>query len=127
MGIGGNQPSDDEATGSQREPDLILSPREKALLRRLAQGKSDKLIAKQMGGTKLQIAAQRQRLIDKLGIRSPTQLAAAAERLARITRRAKPPYVTASPPHHRYGASSATASRHHHDARQATGRPQARR
>jgi DNA-binding CsgD family transcriptional regulator len=82
MGTSGNQLSDDEATGSQRE--LILSPREKQLLRRLAQGKSDKQIAAQIGGTEQQIAAQRQRLIDRLEIRSPTELAAAAERLARI-------------------------------------------
>ena len=65
-------------------PALILSSREKQLLRRLAQGKSDKEIARQIGGTEVQIAAQRQRLIGKLGIRSPTELAAAAERLARI-------------------------------------------
>jgi DNA-binding NarL/FixJ family response regulator len=49
----------------------------------LAQGKSDNEIAQQIGGTEVQIAAQRQRLIDKLGIRSPTELAAAAERLVR--------------------------------------------
>jgi DNA-binding CsgD family transcriptional regulator len=84
MGTSGNQLSDDEATGSQREPVLILSPREKQLLRRLAKGKSDEQIAVQIGGTKLQVAAQRQRLTDRLGIRSPTELAAAAERLARL-------------------------------------------
>jgi DNA-binding NarL/FixJ family response regulator len=50
----------------------------------LAQGKSDDQIAGQIGGTKQQIAAQRQRLIDRLGIHSPTELAAAAERLARF-------------------------------------------
>jgi DNA-binding NarL/FixJ family response regulator len=84
MGTSGNQLSDGEATGSQREPALILSPREKQLLRCLAKGKSDKLIEAQIGCTKQQIAAQRQRLIDRLGIHSPTELAAAAERLARI-------------------------------------------
>ena len=84
MGTSGNQLSDDEATGSQREPALILSPREKQLLRRLAKGKSDKQIATQIGGTEQQIAAQRQRLIDRLGIHSPTELTAATERLARI-------------------------------------------
>jgi DNA-binding NarL/FixJ family response regulator len=84
MGTSGNQPSNDAANGSQRAPALILSPREKALLRRLAEGKSDKQIAAQIGGTKQQIAAQRQRLIDRLGISSPTELAAAAGRLARL-------------------------------------------
>jgi DNA-binding NarL/FixJ family response regulator len=84
MGTSGNQPSNDEATGSQRAPALILSPREKALLRRLAEGKSSQQIAQQIGGTEVQVAAQRQRLIDRLGICSPTDLAAAAERLARF-------------------------------------------
>ena len=84
MGTSGNQLSDDEPTGSQRVPALILSGREKQLSRRLAQGQSDKQIARQIGGTEVQIAAQRQRLIDRLGIHSPTELAAAAERLARL-------------------------------------------
>jgi DNA-binding NarL/FixJ family response regulator len=50
----------------------------------LAEGRSNKQIAEQIGGTEVQVAGQRQRLIDRLGICSPTELAAAAERLARI-------------------------------------------
>jgi DNA-binding NarL/FixJ family response regulator len=84
MGTSGDQAGDYEASGSQRVPALILSPREKALLRRLAEGKPDKQIAQQIGGTERQIAAQRQRLIDRLGISPPTELAIAAERLARF-------------------------------------------
>jgi DNA-binding NarL/FixJ family response regulator len=84
MGSDGNQFGADEVSASQRAPTLILSPREKALLRRLAEGKSNKQIAQQIGGTEGQIAVQRQLLIDRLGICSPTELAAAAERLARL-------------------------------------------
>ena len=82
MGTSGNQLSDDEATGSQREPALILSPREKQLLRRLAKGKSDKQIAKEIGGTERQVATQRQTLRKKLQVQSEAQLAEAADRFA---------------------------------------------
>jgi DNA-binding CsgD family transcriptional regulator len=71
---------------SQRGPAskavVILSPREKQLLRRLAQGKSDHKIAAEIGGTAQQIVGQRQRLIEKLAIKSQAELAAAVAQLA---------------------------------------------
>ena len=54
--------------------DVILSPREKQLLRRFALGKSDKVIAREIGGTQQQIGVQRKRLIEKLQIQSQAQL-----------------------------------------------------
>jgi len=61
-----------------------LSSREKRLLGRLARGMKDDLIAGQIGGTRAQIAAQRQRLLDKLGIGSRAEIADAAKRLAKL-------------------------------------------
>jgi DNA-binding CsgD family transcriptional regulator len=59
-----------------------LSPREKQLLRRFAQGKSDKKIVQEIGGTEKQVAEQRQALIKKLRIQFDGQLMAAADELA---------------------------------------------
>jgi DNA-binding CsgD family transcriptional regulator len=61
---------------------VILSPREKRLLRRLAQGKSDRRIAAEIGGTDRQIGIQRRRLIERLSIGSEAELVKAAEQLA---------------------------------------------
>jgi DNA-binding CsgD family transcriptional regulator len=52
----------------------LLSPREKQLLRRFAQGKSDTKIAREIGGNARQVAGQRQALISKLRIQSEAQL-----------------------------------------------------
>ncbi|KWV60356.1 hypothetical protein AS156_29475 [Bradyrhizobium macuxiense] len=59
-----------------------MSPREKRLLRRLAQGKTDRKIAAEIGGRQDQIALQRHRLIERLQIRSQEQLEALAEEFA---------------------------------------------
>ena len=61
---------------------VILSPREKQLLRRLARGKSDQVIASEIGGTTQQIGLQRKRLIEKLHIQSQAQLVTLAAQLA---------------------------------------------
>ena len=61
---------------------VILSPREKLLLRRFANGKSDKVIAEEIGGTQEQVGMQRKRLIDKLQIQSQAQLVTLAGQLA---------------------------------------------
>jgi len=61
---------------------LPLTPREKQLLRRLAAGKTDAQIAERLGGSLKQIAEQRARLLEKLGISTPAEVADAAERLA---------------------------------------------
>jgi DNA-binding CsgD family transcriptional regulator len=61
---------------------LILSPREKKFLRRLAKGKTDVEIAVEIGGSEQQIGEQRRRLIKRLRIRSQAQLVAAADQLA---------------------------------------------
>jgi DNA-binding CsgD family transcriptional regulator len=53
---------------------VILSAREKQLLRRLAHGQPDKLIVAEIGGTEMQIGMQRERLIEKLRIQSQEQL-----------------------------------------------------
>jgi DNA-binding CsgD family transcriptional regulator len=59
-----------------------LSSREKQLLRRLAKGMSDDVIASRIGGRRDQIAEQRQRLCQKLGIGSLVEIKEAAARLA---------------------------------------------
>jgi DNA-binding NarL/FixJ family response regulator len=46
--------------------DVTLSARESQLLRRSALGKSDKVIAREIGGTQQQIEMQRERLTDRL-------------------------------------------------------------
>ncbi|MGX1320509.1 DNA-binding CsgD family transcriptional regulator [Bradyrhizobium sp. USDA 377] len=61
---------------------VILSPREKRLLRRFARGKTDKMIAQEIGGTAKQVAAARAMLTKKLGIHSQEQFAVAASELA---------------------------------------------
>jgi DNA-binding CsgD family transcriptional regulator len=64
------------------ERGAILSPREKQLLRRFALGKSDKVIACEVGGTAQRIGVQRKRLIEKLRIQSQAQLVTLAAQLA---------------------------------------------
>jgi DNA-binding CsgD family transcriptional regulator len=53
---------------------VILSPREKQLLRRVALGKSDRVIACEIGGTQKQIGVQRKGLVEKLKIQSRGEL-----------------------------------------------------
>jgi len=60
----------------------ILSSHEKRFLRRLAAGKTDAEIARYLGGNARHVAEQRARLLEKLGINEPAQIAEAAERLA---------------------------------------------
>jgi DNA-binding CsgD family transcriptional regulator len=62
--------------------DVTLSARERQLLRRSALGKSDKVIAREIGGTQQQIEMQRERLIDRLQIQSQVQLVTLAAQLA---------------------------------------------
>ena len=64
------------------ECDVILSPRERQLLRRFALGRSDKVIAREIGVTQQQIEMQRERLTDKLQIQSQAQLVTLAAQLA---------------------------------------------
>jgi DNA-binding CsgD family transcriptional regulator len=75
-----------EETNSQHElvpqSAFILSPREKQPLRRFARGKTDRKIAREIGGTERQVAAQRQTLLKKLQVQSEAQLADAAGRFA---------------------------------------------
>jgi DNA-binding CsgD family transcriptional regulator len=61
---------------------LPLSPREKQMLRRLARGMSDHMIALQLGGNPAQVTAQRQRLCQKLKISSQAEFVDAAAQLA---------------------------------------------
>jgi len=73
-------------TDTQQQPSTlrtpILSPREKRLLRRFAQGKTDKTIAQEVGGTAKQVAAARAMLTNKLGICSQENLVSLASQLA---------------------------------------------
>jgi len=62
--------------------ELTLSARERQLLRRFALGKSDKVSAREIGGTQQQIEMQREKLIDKLQIQSQVQLVTLAAQLA---------------------------------------------
>jgi DNA-binding CsgD family transcriptional regulator len=75
----GKAASPPELTG---ECAVILSPREKLMLRRFASGKSDNLISQEIGGTQEQIGMQRKRLIEKLQIQSHSQLVTLAGQLA---------------------------------------------
>lgn len=59
-----------------------LSPREKRLLRRLARGRSDQAIAREIGGRADQVSEQRKRLLQRLQINSQSEIAEAATRLA---------------------------------------------
>ncbi|AND90381.1 transcriptional regulatory protein [Bradyrhizobium diazoefficiens USDA 110] len=61
---------------------LLLTPREKKLLRRLAQGKTDQQIATEIGGRKDQIALQRKSLIERLQVQSQEQLEALVHEFA---------------------------------------------
>jgi len=67
----------------QTNEDVSLSSREKQLLRRFAQGKTDRQIAVNIGGTERRISAQRERLLQKLHVQTAAQLVSAATRLAR--------------------------------------------
>jgi DNA-binding CsgD family transcriptional regulator len=59
-----------------------LSPQQKKLLRRFGKGKTDEQIAREFGCRADLIAAQRQRIMEKLEIRSQAQLEAAAHQFA---------------------------------------------
>ena len=61
---------------------FILSQREKQLLRRLARGCSDRIIAHQIGGRDDQVGEQRKRLLQRLQISSQSEIAEAAARWA---------------------------------------------
>jgi DNA-binding CsgD family transcriptional regulator len=62
--------------------DNKLSPQQKKLLRRFAKGKTDDRIAMEFGCRADLIAAQRQRIMEKLEIRSQAQVVAAARQFA---------------------------------------------
>jgi DNA-binding NarL/FixJ family response regulator len=66
----------------RRRFDMLLTPREKRLLRRFAQGKTDKIIARELCEPAERIAAQRERILEKLQIQSIDQLTETAVRLA---------------------------------------------
>ena len=55
-----------------------LTEREKQILRRMALGRSDAGIARQIGGTEAQVATQRLRLLRKLKICSHAEIIEAA-------------------------------------------------
>jgi DNA-binding CsgD family transcriptional regulator len=57
----------------------LLSPREKRFLRRLAAGKTDAEIAVRLGGTVEQVSKQRVRLLARLQINSPDEIADASQ------------------------------------------------
>jgi DNA-binding CsgD family transcriptional regulator len=66
----------------RRRFDFLLTPREKRLLRRFAQGKTDRMIARALCEPVERIAAQRERILEKLQIESTDQLKEIAVRLA---------------------------------------------
>jgi DNA-binding CsgD family transcriptional regulator len=59
-----------------------LSPREKQLLRRFAQGKTDEAIAIEFGRTTSHISAQRLRIMKKFRLKSQAELVALADQVA---------------------------------------------
>jgi DNA-binding CsgD family transcriptional regulator len=58
-----------------------VTPRERHLLRRLEQGRTDREIAREMGETERRIVAQRQSMAERLQITSHAQLVAWADLL----------------------------------------------
>ena len=62
--------------------EVLLSIRDKKLLRRLAKGLPDRTIAAQLGGRADQVRKQRARLMAKLQIRSDAELVQAAAQFA---------------------------------------------
>ena len=66
----------------RRRFDMLLTPREKRLLRRFAQGRTDRGIARELCEPVERIAVQRERLLEKLQIRSIDHLTETAVRLA---------------------------------------------
>jgi DNA-binding CsgD family transcriptional regulator len=66
----------------RRPFDTLLTPREKRLLRRFAQGRTDKSIAGEFCEPVDRIAAQRERILEKFQIQSPDQLGEIAVRFA---------------------------------------------
>ena len=78
-----------------------LSPREKAMLRRLAKGWSAAEIAQSIGGTLHQVQEQQSRLLRKLQINSQEELIDAATRLAPHSSEKGAPFKSrASKPRH---------------------------
>ncbi|WP_029084588.1 MULTISPECIES: response regulator transcription factor [Bradyrhizobium] len=65
--------------------------REKQILRRMALGRSDAGIARQIGGTEAQVATQRLRLLRKLNICSHAEIIEAAINLGPWPRQMKCP------------------------------------
>ena len=61
---------------------MLLTPREKRLLRRFAQGRTDRSIARELCEPVERIAVQRERIFDKLQIQTPDQLTETAVRFA---------------------------------------------
>ena len=68
--------------GCEHMTEFPLSPREKAMLRRLAKGWTTAEIRASMGGTLNQVQEQQSRLLRKLKINSQKELIDAATRLA---------------------------------------------
>lgn len=68
------------------DKDVLLSPREKQLLRRFAAGKTDEELVSYFGGSIEQMSYVRARLLNKLGISAQTEISDAAERLAKSPR-----------------------------------------
>jgi DNA-binding CsgD family transcriptional regulator len=68
--------------------DHKLSPQQKKLLRRFARGDTDEEIAREFAIRADLIAAQRQKIMEKSGIGSQAQVAAAADQFACWPRRA---------------------------------------
>lgn len=62
--------------------EVLLSPREKQLLRRSVAGKTDAQIAGHFGCDAEQVSRQRARLLGKLRINTQPEIADAAQRLA---------------------------------------------
>jgi DNA-binding CsgD family transcriptional regulator len=62
--------------------ELLLSPREKRMLRRLAQGMSDAEIAASIGGRADQVKNQRVRLLNRLQMTSQAEIIETAQRFA---------------------------------------------
>jgi len=78
------QLKNDQLTSLQKLVDS-LTPRERQVFERVAQGKMNKEIARELGATERTIKAHRSRIMDKLDIASVAELVLIAERLGLLS------------------------------------------
>lgn len=85
----------EDAIESTRALANTLTPRERQVFERVAQGLMNKEIARQLGTSERTIKAHRQKVMEKMGARSLAELAVMAERIGMLAPAARAPGRTA--------------------------------